>query len=170
MGCWCFSCFKMGLAMFSVALMTSRWRSQGFWNQPYQAYHHMTPATWTHLWIQLLIPWPLSVGSCEIGMAIELGGSWGIANKKWRKQQFHHIPRMFHHIPRKIQHFSIFFMGKSTISMAIFMGMVYISWDLGKFHHDRALFSLTIIIVSEGNHPKMAELFRWTWTIIIYPE
>ena len=37
-------------------------------------------------------------------------------------------------------------------------GYIYIY--LGKFHHDRALFSLTIIKVSKGNDSQMAPRFR----------
>ena len=104
-------------------------------------------------------------GSCEIGMAIELGGSWRIT-KKIEKAAVSSYPKNVSSYPKKDPPF---FMGKSTIN-GNFHGNDGVYNGIWVNYNDRALFSLTIIIVSEGNHPKMAELFRWTWNIIIYPE
>ena len=41
---------------------------------------------------------------------------------------------------------------------------------LGKFHHDRTLFSLTGIMVSKGNHPQIALFQVSELIIIIYPD
>ena len=39
---------------------------------------------------------------------------------------------------------------------------------LGKFHHDRTLFSRALeIMVSKGNHPQMAELFIYSDMVIL---
>ena len=65
-------------------------------------------------------------------------------------------------------------MGKSCILPIVSMYMVYMltlgkygkimgsSWkNLGKFHHDRTLFSRTLeIMISKEHHPQMAQQFR----------
>ena len=40
------------------------------------------------------------------------------------------------------------------------MSIMFFFCDLGKFHHDLTVLPHNKIIVSKGNHPQMAELFR----------